>query len=756
MIITNASATCDLKSVIIIEHARKSHAFFAKMDVEDTVNQPLPPLVKSASRSSLDESVSWFHGKITRDAAERILETNGNQEGLFLVRESSSSPGDYVLSLIHDSSPIHYQIRRHGEDAFFSIDDGPIVHGLEMLISYYQEDAQGLSAKLGQMCRAQPPPSDSRRHGRTNLLHRATKEGELTVVRELLKSGYHNLDAKNQEGQTAVHLASIAGFDDILDLLLESGANPNIIDGSGLTPLHYACLNNRPLTVDVLVNHRANPQLRATETGWVPLHYAAFHGYADVVKMLLSLNCPSHPRSNYNETPSDLAMKNNHKDCLSLLMNHIPHQPYSSKSSWFHENVDREKAIQLLRSRGFKDGMFLVRRSTRKKDIYVLTVVQNSHPYNYEIQCEDKFYFIDDGPYLESLEHIIDYYSRMADGLPTNLLYAVAPETTVSLDIDFQTNKEAAENVYDNKAETEKNGEMSINLNSNEAESNSRPNLICRESLKLGPPVGEGEFGSVLKGKWLNSSKIEVDVAVKTMRDEHVQSYREEFIREVEVMVGLDHPCVVKLLGVCLGPPLMMVQELVPMGSLLDYILDFPNEIIFDNMLLWSAQIAWGMTYLESKRFVHRDLAARNILLSTNVQAKISDFGLSRALGTESEYYRASTGGRWPVKWYAPESINFGTFSHASDVWSYGVTLWEIFTYGEPPYGEMNGTQVIQLIEANQRLIIPEDCPEKIKIIIQKCWLYNPEHRPTFKQLYNAYCTDPYYAAIWDHIKRFE
>ncbi|GIX89200.1 tyrosine-protein kinase HTK16 [Caerostris extrusa] len=135
------------------------------------------------------------------------------------------------------------------------------------------------------------------------------------------------------------------------------------------------------------------------------------------------------------------------------------------------------------------------------------------------------------------------------------------------------------------------------------------------------------------------------------------------------------------------------------------------------------------------------------------MRAKISDFGLSRALGNDSEYYRASTGGRWPVKWYAPESINFGTFSHASDVWSYGVTLWEIFSYGEPPYGDMNGSQVIQLLDADQRLKIPEDCTESIKIIIQNCWLYNPEDRPTFKQLYNAYCSDPEYAAIWDHIK---
>ncbi|KFM71953.1 Tyrosine-protein kinase HTK16, partial [Stegodyphus mimosarum] len=619
------------------------------MDVEDTLNQPLPPLNKSASRTSIDESISWFHGKITRDAAEHILDSNGNTEGLFLVRESASSPGDYVLSLIHNKSPIHYQIRRHGEDAFFSIDDGPIVHGLEMLIAYYQENAQGLSTKLEQICKGQPPPSDTRRHGRTNLLHRATKEGDLTVVRELLKSGYHNLDAKNQEGRTAVHLASIMGFDDILDLLLEVGANPNIRDGSGLSPLHYACQKNQSSTVTVLLKWGANPQLRATESGWVPLHYSANHGCFDTVKDLLSLNTPCHPRSNYNETPLDLATKNNHQECISVLKNYVPPQPSSTRKYWFHDNLDREGTLQLFECKGLQDGMFLVRRSTRRRDIYVLSVVHNSHTFNYEIQRKDKFYFIDDGPYLDSLEHIIEHYSRMADGLPTNLMYAVAPEVCSAPTSRNTAVDNLTENVVYSNLEDSINGRSAL-TDTQKTESSSRPNLICKESLKLGLPVGEGEFGSVLRGKWLSPKNIEIDVAVKTLRDEQMQSCREEFIREVEVMVGLNHRCVVKLLGVCLGPPLMMVQELVPMGSLLDYLLDYPTQINVQDLLLWSAQIAWGMTYLESKRFVHRDLAARNILLSSKTQAKISDFGLSRALGTESEYYKASTGGRWPVK----------------------------------------------------------------------------------------------------------
>lgn len=492
-----------------------------------------PPITKSVSRISQDETISWYHGKITRDAAEHILKISGEEEGQFLVRESTTSPGDYVLSLIHDGQPIHYQIRRHGEDAFFNIDEGPIIHGLEVLINHYQDDAQGLSTKLSKMCKGQPPPHDTRRHGRTNLLHRATREGDITVVGELLKSGYHNLDAKNQGGQTAVHLASIIGQNEILIMLLQAGANVNILDSSGLTPLH----NQK-----IVSNHESD-----------------------------------------------------------------------------------------------------------------------------------------------------SYFA---------------------------------------------------------------PNLIRRESLKIGLPIGEGEFGSVLKGKWTNFNNIQIEVAVKTLRDEQLQSGREEFIREVEVMVGLDHSCIVRLLGVCLGPPLMMVQELIPMGSVLDYLIDYPNEIEIDfDLKLWAAQIACGMMYLESKRFVHRDLAARNILLATKHQAKISDFGLSRALRVGSEYYKATSGGRWPVKWYAPESVNYGTFSHASDVWSYGITLWEMFSLGEQPYGEMNGSQVIQLVENNRRLAQPKHCPNKVYAIMIHCWEYLPEKRPSFSQLYHIFNTDTEYASIWDLFK---
>lgn len=159
------------------------------------------------------------------------------------------------------------------------------------------------------------------------------------------------------------------------------------------------------------------------------------------------------------------------------------------------------------------------------------------------------------------------------------------------------------------------------------------------------------------------------------------------------------------------------------------------------------------MNYLESQHFVHRDLAARNILLSSVHQAKISDFGFSRALCAGDNYYQASHNGKWPIKWYAPESFNYGTFSHASDVWSFGVTLWEMFSFGEPPYGELKGTEVIALVENGTRLLQPPKCPDHVFETMSNCWNYRPKDRPTFRYLTEFFSSDPDYQNLIELIK---
>uniref|UniRef100_A0A0X3PTF0 Tyrosine-protein kinase SYK n=1 Tax=Schistocephalus solidus TaxID=70667 RepID=A0A0X3PTF0_SCHSO len=146
-------------------------------------------------------------------------------------------------------------------------------------------------------------------------------------------------------------------------------------------------------------------------------------------------------------------------------------------------------------------------------------------------------------------------------------------------------------------------------------------------------------------------------------------------------------------------------------------------------------QVAQGMAYLESCKFVHRDLAARNVLLVTQRFAKISDFGMSKALNFGNDYYRAASAGKWPLKWYAPECIYYFRFDSKSDVWSYGITLWEVFSFGERPYKDMKGAQILSMLDQGLRLSRPARCPEAVYAVMRECWNFEGVRRPTFAEL---------------------
>eukprot|EP00058_Branchiostoma_floridae_P017010 XP_002602498.1 hypothetical protein BRAFLDRAFT_115498 [Branchiostoma floridae] len=240
--------------------------------------------------------------------------------------------------------------------------------------------------------------------------------------------------------------------------------------------------------------------------------------------------------------------------------------------------------------------------------------------------------------------------------------------------------------------------------------------------LQLKEKLGAGNFGSVLSGTYQLGRKT-IEVAVKTLKTEQVPNEEPEILKEANMMKDLDHPHIVRMIGVCHGETIMLVLELAPLGPLNKYLKKNASvrpERIVDLM----TQVAEGMAYLESKNFVHRDLAARNILLVSELFAKISDFGMSKALGLGSDYYKTDTAGKWPLKWYAPECIYYYKFSSKADVWSYGVTLWEAFSNGRKPYAGMKGQDILTWIESDRRLDRPPTCSEEVYAVMRSCWQY--------------------------------
>ncbi|XP_042898990.1 tyrosine-protein kinase Shark isoform X2 [Parasteatoda tepidariorum] len=260
------------------------------------------------------------------------------------------------------------------------------------------------------------------------------------------------------------------------------------------------------------------------------------------------------------------------------------------------------------------------------------------------------------------------------------------------------------------------------------------PLNLDQKSIDLKEKIGTGIFCDVFRGVF-SSGPVEVQFAIKTLKCNSVPNPKSEILKEAQTMIALDHPHIVRLIGVSESSCFMLVMELAPLGPLSKY-LKIHREISICEILLLMLQVASAMEYLESKQFVHRDLAARNVLLVNESFVKISDFGMSRALGLGKEYYRAETAGKWPLKWYAPECIYYFKFSSKSDVWSFGVTLWEAVSYGEKPYHGMIGRDILKMFERNERLMKPESCPESAYNLMRRCWEYKAEDRPTFAEIY--------------------
>ncbi|KAM5136111.1 tyrosine-protein kinase SYK isoform 1-T2 [Callospermophilus lateralis] len=252
-------------------------------------------------------------------------------------------------------------------------------------------------------------------------------------------------------------------------------------------------------------------------------------------------------------------------------------------------------------------------------------------------------------------------------------------------------------------------------------------NLLTLEDKEL----GSGNFGTVKKG-YYQMKKVVKTVAVKILKNEaNDPALKNELLAEANVMQQLDNPYIVRMIGICEAESWMLVMEMAELGPLNKYLQQ--NRHVKDkNIIELVHQVSMGMKYLEECNFVHRDLAARNVLLVTQHYAKISDFGLSKALQADENYYKAQTHGKWPVKWYAPECINYYKFSSKSDVWSFGVLMWEAFSYGQKPYRGMKGSEVTAMLEKGERMGCPQGCPREMYDLMNLCWTYEVEKRPGF------------------------
>ncbi|XP_024122773.1 focal adhesion kinase 1 isoform X12 [Oryzias melastigma] len=256
---------------------------------------------------------------------------------------------------------------------------------------------------------------------------------------------------------------------------------------------------------------------------------------------------------------------------------------------------------------------------------------------------------------------------------------------------------------------------------------------IQRDRIELGRCIGEGQFGDVHQGVYIRSENPALSVAVKTCKNSTSDSVREKFLQEALTMRQFDHPHIVKLMGVITENPVWIIMELCTLGELRSFLQVRKYSLDLATLILYSYQLSTALAYLESKRFVHRDIAARNVLVSTVDCVKLGDFGLSRYM-EDSSYYKASKG-KLPIKWMAPESINFRRFTTASDVWMFGVCMWEILMYGIKPFQGVKNNDVIGRIENGERLAMPPQCPPTLYSLMTKCWSYDPSKRPRFNEL---------------------
>ncbi|XP_060085968.1 tyrosine-protein kinase SYK-like [Ylistrum balloti] len=637
----------------------------------------------------LPSTVKYFYGRITREEAECILQGHGATEGLYLLRESIGVLGNFAISICHNSNIHHYAIEKQ-HDGQYRIGQGRPCIGPVELIQHHRVDIDGFITVPTHPCNRLPGQSPIAFRGMTYV----DLENAL-----LTKAEKEKIKPESIFGAQRQHLILKVA----LDLHQKQPWFHNRISRD--EALQRLQRDSDHQNGKFLVRLRDDKKSFALTLMYMnePRHYIIQKQSGDD-----KLGIPEGPKF----------------DCLLMMIDH-----YHNKSDGLLckltspcvvPGYDTKKLSKYLESCSnnvsYTSSAILQRQSSGERN-QPLSPTSRTPSTKRQLPATPK----------EATKVVNQNGAANRPSLPSSRRPSLPPLPARDVLIRGEWDPPEA-NSRSRIAMDEVDSKIYDTVPRNKETFN-----LSRDQIVLEGDLGSGQFGSVKKGNCtLRSGKV-IPVAVKTLKNEDI-SGQAEMKREAELMSQLVNPYIVRMIGVCSADNIMLVLELLPSGPLNSYLKshkETPQWNVCE--LMW--QVAEGMNFLSSKNFVHRDLAARNVLLSNPHTAKISDFGMSKALGREGNYYEASEAGRWPLKWYAPECVYYWKFDTKSDVWSYGVTLWEATSYGEKPYRRMKGQEILEFVESGRRLDRPEQCPDDIYRIMMECWRYEKRERPSFSEL---------------------
>uniref|UniRef100_A0A8C5CK38 Tyrosine-protein kinase n=1 Tax=Gadus morhua TaxID=8049 RepID=A0A8C5CK38_GADMO len=354
------------------------------------------------------------------------------------------------------------------------------------------------------------------------------------------------------------------------------------------------------------------------------------------------------------------------------------------KQAWYHGVIPRLEVQELLRG----DGEFLVRRSQGKAE-NVLSVHWAGSCRHFLIQQNNNLYRLDKEQFAT---------------VPLLINHLISSGQTVTAKTDIFLKTPVVKVII----------------------------TLMTPVIKVLITLGPGNFGEVYSGRLRFDNMA---VAVKACREDLPPETKKRFLMEARILKQYEHPNIVRLIGVCTQQqPIYIIMELVQGGDFLSFVRAADRSLPPGLLVTMVADIASGMDYLENRKCIHRDLAARNCLVGEQHVVKISDFGMSRE---EEDGVYSATGGlrQVPVKWTAPEALNYGRYTTESDVWSFGVVLWETFSRGMTPYTSMSNQQTRDELERGYRMPAPPACPPEVYRLMQSCWQTEPRNRPSFREL---------------------